>query len=60
MEVEEVVTSFCVFNNPAERAVKAAGDQIGTISSEKAFQATLLTVEKLRRLSTDIKWGTLR
>ena len=40
MEVEEVVTSFCVVNEPAERSVTAAGNRISTISTEKAFQAT--------------------
>ena len=40
IEVEEVVTKLCVVNNPAERAVKAAGDRIGSVRSEKAFQAT--------------------
>ena len=58
IEVEEVVTKLCVVNNPAERAVKAAGDRIGSVRSEKAFQATLLTLEKLRRLSSDIKHDT--
>ena len=57
-EMEEVVTKLCVVNDPAERAVKAAGDRIGSVRSEKAFQATLLTLEELRRLSFDIKRGT--
>ena len=58
IEVEEVVTKLCVVNDPAEHAVKAAGDRIGSVRSEKAFQATLLTLEELRRLSSDIKRGT--
>ena len=57
-EVEEVVTKLCVVNDPAECAVKAAGDRIGSVRSEKAFQANLLTLEELRRLSSDIKRGT--
>ena len=57
-EVEEVVTKLCVVNDPAERAVKTAGDRIGSVRSKKAFQATLLTLEELRRLSSDIKRGT--
>ena len=52
MEVEEVVTSFCVVNEPAERSVTAAGNRISTISTEKAFQATLHTMKKFCRLST--------
>ena len=58
VDMEEVVTKLCVVNDPAERAVKAAGDRIGSVRSEKAFQATLLTVDELRRLSADIKRGT--
>ena len=57
-EVEEVVTKLSGVNDPAKRAVKAAGKIIGRVRSEKAFQATLLTLEKLRRLSSDIKHGT--
>ena len=49
---------LCVVNNPAERAVKAAGDRIGSVRSEKAFQDTLLTVDELQRLSSDIKCDT--
>ena len=58
-EVEEVVTKLCVVKDPAKRAVMAAGDRIGSNRSEKAFQATLLTLEELRRLSSDIKRGIL-
>ena len=57
-EVEEVVTKLCGVNNPAKRAVKAAGGRIKSVGSKKAFQATLLTLEELRRLSSDIKRGT--
>ena len=57
-DVDEVVTKLCVVNDPAERAVKAAGDRIGSVRSEKAFQDTLLTVDELRRLSSDIKRDT--
>ena len=60
MEVEEVVTSFCVVNEPAERSVTAAGNWIGTISTKKAFQATLHTMSEFCRLSTDFKLGTFR
>ena len=35
-EVEEVVTKLCGVNNPAKRAVKAAGDRIKSVGSEKA------------------------
>ena len=52
--MEDVVTKLCVINDPAERTVKAAGDRTGSVRSEKAFQATLLTVDELRRLSTVI------
>ena len=45
---------LCVVNDPAERAVKQAGDRIGTVRSEDAFQATFLTVKELQRLSADI------
>ena len=55
VDMEEVVTKLCVVNDPAERAVKAAGDRIGSVSSEKAFQATLLTVDELHGLSTVIQ-----
>ena len=58
IEVEEVVTKLCVINDPTERAVKAVGDRIGSVRSEKAIQATPLTLEDLRRLSSDIKRGT--
>ena len=58
IEVEEVVTKLCVVNNPAERAVKAAGDRIGSVRSEIPFQTTPLTLEELCRLSSDIKRGT--
>ena len=54
-DIEDGVTKLCVVNDPAERAVKAAGDRIGSVRSEKAFQATLLTVDELRRLSTVIQ-----
>ena len=56
--VEEIVKKLCVVNDPAERAVKLAGDRICTVRSEKAFQETLLTVKELQRLSADIKRGT--
>ena len=56
--VEEIVQKLCVVNDPAERAVKLAGDRICTVRSEKAFQETLLTVQELRRLSADIERGT--
>ena len=56
--MEDIVTKLWVINGPAEQAVKAAGDRIGSVRSEKAFQATLLTVDELRRLSSDIKRGT--
>ena len=38
--------------------MKAAGDRIGSVRSEKAFQDTLLTVDELHRLSSDIKRDT--
>ena len=57
-KVEDVVKKLCIVNDPAERAVKLAGDRIGTVRSEKAFQETLLTVRELRRLSSDMKRGT--
>ena len=57
-DTEEVVTKLCVVNDPAEQAVRAAGDRISSIRSEQNFQATLLTVDELRRLSSDIKRGT--
>ena len=57
--VEEVVRKLCVVNDPAERAVKLAGDRIGTVRSEDAFQATLLTVKELQRLSADINRDSL-
>ena len=46
-----------IVNDPAERAVKLAGERIGTVRSEKAFQETLLTVKELCSLSSDIKRG---
>ena len=46
-DVDEVVTKLCVVNDPAERAVKAAGDRIGSVRSEKAFQPTQLTIDEL-------------
>ena len=57
-DVEEIVKKLCVVNDPAERAVKLAGDRICTVRLEKAFQETLLTVQELRRLSADIERGT--
>ena len=54
---EEVVKKLCIVNDPAECAVKLAGDRIGMVRSEKAFQETLLTVKELRCLSSDIKRG---
>ena len=57
-ELEEVVTKLSNVNDPAECAVKAAGDRIGSVGSKNAFQATLLTLEKLRRLSSNIKHVT--
>ena len=51
-ELEEVVTKLCVVNDPVERSVKAAGDRIRIVRSDKAFQATLLTLEELCRLSS--------
>ena len=57
--MEEIVTKLCGVKDPAERAVKAAGDRIGSFRSEKSFQATLLTLKELRRLSSDIKRGTI-
>ena len=57
-DVDEVVTKLCVVNDPAERAVKAAGDRLSSVRSEKAFQDTLLTIDELRRLSSDIKCDT--
>ena len=56
--VEEIVQKLCFVNDPAERAVKLAGDRICTVRLEKAFQETLLTVQELRRLSADIERGT--
>ena len=56
--VKDIVQKLCVVNDPAERAVKLAGDRICTVRSEKAFQETLLTVRELRCLSADIKRGT--
>ena len=58
LKVEEIVKRLSIVNDPAERAVKLAGDRIGTVRSEKAFQETLITVTELRRLSADIKRGT--
>ena len=57
-DVEEIVKKLCVVNDPAERAVKLAGDRICTVRSEKALQETLLTVQELRRPSADIEQGT--
>ena len=54
-KIEEVVKKLCIVNDPAECPVKLAGDRIGTVRSEKAFQETLLTVKELCRLSSDIK-----
>ena len=57
-DVDEVVTKLCIVNDTAERAVKAAGDRLGSVRSEKAFQDALLTIDELRRLSSDIKRDT--
>ena len=54
-KVEGVVKKLCIVNDPAERAVKLAGDRIGTVRSEKAFQDTLLTVKELCCLPSDIE-----
>ena len=56
-KVEEVVKKLCIVNDPAEHAVKLAGERIRTVRSEKAFQETLLTVKELCCLSSDIKRG---
>ena len=56
--MEEVNTKLCVVSDPAERAVKTAGDRMGSVRSKKAFQATLITLEELCPLSSDIKHGT--
>ena len=56
--MEEVVTKLSGVNDPSEHAVKAAGDRIGSVRSEKAFQASLLTLEKMHRLFSDKKRGT--
>ena len=56
--MEEVNTRLCVVSDPAKHAVKTVGDIMGRVSSKKAFQATLTTLEELRPLSSDIKRGT--
>ena len=48
---------LCIVNDPAEHAVKVAGDRIKTVRSEKTFLETLLTVKELRCLCSDIKRG---
>ena len=35
-EMEKVVTKLCGVNNPAKRAVKAAGDRTKSVGSKKA------------------------
>ena len=57
-DVDERVTKLCIVNEPTERAVKAAGDRIGSIRFEKAFQDTLLTVDELCHLSSNTKCDT--
>ena len=57
-DVDERVTKLCIVNEPTERAVKAAGDRIGSVRFEKAFQDTLLTVEELCHLSSNTKRDT--
>ena len=58
VQVQEVVTKLCGVSDPAKCTVKAAGDMIRSVRSEKAFRATLLTLEELRHLSSVIKPGT--
>ena len=58
MDMKEAVTKLCVVNDPAKRAAKAVGDRNSSVRTFKAFHATLLTLEELRCLSSNIKCGS--